>query len=146
MNKKGFTLIEGLVTMGLLSVMTLVFIGGVHSLKNAFKSTQLISSTDKQVQDIAENIKAGLENYQINFDFDSDANSQLDISNLPMAWDEKKVGSRADCPNCAGSYGYYIQPLEEFRGLYRVTLRMTHKTWVAAGESYRDYVFVVGVK
>lgn len=150
-NQKGQTIVESLVGLGLISVIGLAFSGGMVALRNATKTSVVMSSTERQINDIAENIKAGVENYQVNYNFDTagtttNLDKALDYQNLPMAWDNEITTSRDNCPKCAGTYGYIIQPLEAYRGLFQVTLRLTHKDWAAHGEKYRDYTFVVSAK
>lgn len=146
-NNKGQTIIEALVGFAMIVIVGFAFTGGMVALRNTTRDTVMMSSTDKQVSDIAENIKAGVENYQVNFDYsDEGAEVALALDNLPMAWDNGINKPRKECPDCAGTYGYIIQPFESFRGLYRVTLRMTHKSWAAKNEKYRDYTFVMSAK
>ncbi|MBS1971629.1 MAG: prepilin-type N-terminal cleavage/methylation domain-containing protein [Bdellovibrionales bacterium] len=145
-NQSGYTFIEVLLSLGLLSIVMFAFIGGFISLKGSSRDSLVLSSSERQVDDIAENIKASIENYQVNFNYKTGKETALTLDNLPMAWDIGVLSTRAECPDCAGTYGYIIQPLEQFRGLYQVTLRMTHKSWAVKGEKYRDYVFVVSAK
>lgn len=143
---QGFTLLEVLLALGILVVVSFAFVGGLASLKGNSRESLLLSSSSRQVDDVAENIKAGIENYQINFNYHDGKVKALKLESLPMAWDIGILTTREQCPDCAGTYGYLIQPLEKFRGLYIVTLRMTHKMWKAKGETYRDYSFVVSAK
>lgn len=150
-NQKGQTIIEALVGLGLISIVGFAFTSGMVALRNATKSSVTLSATERQISDIAENIKAGVENYQVNYNYDDpgslkNVNDVLDLKKLPMAWDANMVTTREQCADCAGTYGYLIQPLKEYRGLYQVTLRMTHKDWIARGEDFRDYNFVVSAK
>lgn len=145
-NNRGQTLVESLVGFALIGIVGMVFVGGLISLRNTTKSTIVMSSADKQINDIAENIKSGVENYQINFNYNASIGDVLEVSKLPMAWDSNRVAFRSECPECPGTFGYTIQPFEAFRGLYKVTLRMTHTSWTAKGEPFRDYVFVVSAK
>ncbi|MEK2645688.1 hypothetical protein [Bdellovibrio sp. BCCA] len=146
LNNRGQTIVESLVGLGLIAIVGSAFIGGMVSLRNTSRSTVVMSSSEKQIADIAENIKSGVENYQVNFNYKTAAGEMLAPDSLPMAWDNGKVALREDCPDCAGTYGYVIQPYESYRGLYKVTLRMTHKMWAAKGEPYKDYIFVVSAK
>lgn len=146
LNNRGQTIIESLVGLGLLAIMGSAFIGGMVSLRNTSRGTAVMSSSEKQIADIAENIKSGVENYQVNFKYDVAAGELLKPDSLPMAWDNGKIAPRDECPDCAGTYGYTIQPYESYRGLYKVTLRMTHKLWIEKGEAYKDYIFVVSAK
>jgi type II secretory pathway pseudopilin PulG len=145
-NSQGYTFVEVLMAMVLLTIMTFSLVGGMVSLKGTSRDSLVLSASERQVDDVAENIKSGIENYQINFNYREGKGIALSLDNLPMAWDIGVLTTREECPQCAGSYGYVIQPMEEFRGLYLVTLRMTHKTWKAKGEEYRDYAFVVSAK
>lgn len=145
-NQKGQTIVEAIVGFGLITLVGLTFVGGMVTLRNTTKSTILLSATDKQVNDIAENIKAGVENYQINYDSERSVSELLNPATLPMAWDNGKVALRKDCDTCPGTYGYVIQPYPEYRGLYKVTLRVTHRSWIDKGEAFKDYHFVVSAK
>ncbi|QLY26993.1 hypothetical protein [Bdellovibrio sp. KM01] len=142
---KGQSIVEALVALGLISVIGLAFTGGLVQLRNTSKSSLLASATDRQVSDISENIKAGVQDYQVNFDYDpSQIDTYLALNNLPMQWDVGRVAAKGQCDTCQGTYGYLIQPYEKYRGLYLVTLRMTHKSWLP--EKFRDYTFVVSAK
>ncbi|WP_413578453.1 hypothetical protein ACLVWU_07935 [Bdellovibrio sp. HCB290] len=144
-NNHGQTIIEALVALGLISVIGLTFAGGMANLYKTSQSSLMAGSTDRQVSDIAENIKAGVQDYQVNFNYDqTKIDDFLPPDKLPMLWDIGRVAERGNCDTCQGSYGYIIQPYELYRGLYLVTLRMTHKSW--APEKFRDYTFVVSAK
>nr|BFD67100.1 hypothetical protein HAGR004_21220 [Bdellovibrio sp. HAGR004] len=145
-NNQGQTLVEALVGFGLIVIVGFAFTGGMVSLRNTTRSTVELSSTDKQINDIAENIKSGVENYQVNFDYKEGASSALAPDTLPMAWDNGISVPKEECETCAGRYGFTIQPYENYRGLYKVTLRMTHTSWKEKNEAFRDYIFVVSAK
>ena len=61
-----------------------------------------------------------------------------------MAWDLGVNLPVSQCPNCRGKYGFVIQPLDMFRGLYTVTLRFTYQDW--GNGVYKDYIFLVSAK
>lgn len=145
-SSSGNSLIEVLLAMGLLSIGSFAFIGGIVSLRGNTHDSMVLSASERQVDDIAENIKSSIENYQVNFDYKNGKVNSLALDNLPLAWDIGVVTTREACPDCAGTYGYVITPMEQYRGLYQVTLRLTHKSWIAKGEKYRDYIFVVSAK
>lgn len=143
-NIQGQTILETLIGSALIAIVGLAFVGGIIALRNTAKQTLVLSSTEKQIADIAENIKAGVENYQVNFDYSEESlAAALDPEKLPMAWDNGISVQRKDCETCSGTFGYTIQPYEAYRGLYKVTLRMTHKSWP---EKFRDYIFVMSAK
>ncbi|MNL18365.1 hypothetical protein D3C87_1395080 [compost metagenome] len=142
-NNRGQSILESLVGLGLIVVVGFAFVGGIVALRKTTKGTVTLSATERQISDIAENIKAGVENYQINYNYRADIDQLLNYKALPMSWDIGVAVPRAQCTECQGTFGYVIVPYEKFRGLYKVTLRMTHKSWL---EPYRDYVFVVSAK
>lgn len=143
-NVKGFTIIEMLVALVLIVAGTFVLIGGFNMLTKIAKTTDVTSNYDKQINEISSNIKAGIENYQVNFNYkDSTGKELLPVDSLPMVWDIGASGTKAECVWCKGTYGYTIRPLEAMRGLYYVQIRFTHQSW---GQNFRDVSFVVSVK
>lgn len=150
-NRSGQTIIESLIGAAILGIMFLILVSGLSALRQGSRNNLVLSSSENQINNIADNIKSGIENYQINYNYDSVGSSAnldkaLDPLNLPMAWDANHDALKADCSSCPGTYGYIIQPLEAYRGLYQVTLRMTHKDWEEKGEHFRDYIFMVSTK
>lgn len=143
-SQRGFTIVEALIGFVILGTACFSFILGVVSLRDVVKKTNVTSTYDKQINEICSNIKAGVENYQIDFNFDnSNGDDPLPVESLPMAWDMDVVSTKEKCPWCQGSFGYSIRPLETMRGLYSVNVRFTHKKW---GDFRRDFSFVVSVK
>lgn len=143
-NSKGFTLIETGVALGVAAIGAFMILKGMDSMRDLTEDTLLLSSNERQIHAIADNLRTGLEQQQINFDYsDASTKRELKIEDLPMGWDVGISAPKDSCPNCRGRYGYTIQVLERYRGLYQVTLRVTHKEW---REPFRDYKFVVTVK
>lgn len=150
--EQGFTLVENLVALGILAIICAGLFGGMVIMQKLSTTSRMMSASDKQISDIADNIRVALESHQIDFgrvvkgDAESNIetiNSVLDPSRLPMAWDVGVTGTAKDCPQCKGRYGFVIQPFERFPGLYLVTLRMTNQSWSVP---YRDYQFVVSAR
>ena len=110
------------------------------------KNIQLTSTTSKLVGTILENVRNSSQNMQVNFDYTTAAGDFLNVNQLPMAWDDGLITTAASCPGCPGRYGYTIQPYEQQRGLYIVTVRLTHTKWKTENPSYRDYTFVTSGK
>jgi len=143
-SQKGLTIVEVLVALGILFIAVFSFMGGFVALSNLTKKTSVTSAYDKQINEICENIKAGVENYQINFNFkDNPDEDILPVESLPMAWDVGIVAPKGECSWCQGAFGYTIRPTESMRGLYTVQIRFTHKSW---GASTREFSFIVSVK
>jgi type II secretory pathway pseudopilin PulG len=144
LNQRGYSLIEIGVALGIMLVGIFVITRGMDSMREITEDTLTLSANERQINMIADNLRTGLEQYQINFDqSDKRLEEILKVDTLPMAWDVGKNGPAENCPTCKGRYGYSIQVLERYRGLFLVTLRVTHKDW---SEPFRDYKFVVTVK
>ncbi len=145
-NNQGQTIVESLVALGLISMIGLIFFGGLVQLRKTTTDSLRDSATDRQIADIAENIKAGVQKYQVNFNLDkASVEYFMKPEELPMAWDVGVVAEKSQCEKCQGRYGYMIQPYDKYRGLYLVTLRLTHTSWLPS-EPYRDYNFLVSAK
>lgn len=149
-NQRGVTLLEIMFAMGILALGTYLTIEGVDQLSESTRSTKNISSTERQIAMIVDNIRTSLGQYQINYDPSSATKQEaLELDSLPMEWDPGV--ERLAIPECladkkkclGGRYGFVVQPLEEPRGLYTVTLRMTHRDWK---EPFREYTFLVTVQ
>jgi type II secretory pathway pseudopilin PulG len=148
-NQKGVTLLEVMFALGILIVGTYLTVKGVDSLQDATRATKNMSSTERQISMIVDNIRTSLGMYQINYSYAASAKEDaLAIAKLPMEWDpgvERPLTD--DCKNhqkcLGGRYGFVIQPVEQARGLYTITLRMTHRDWK---EPFREYQFLVTVQ
>lgn len=143
-NNLGLTIVEVLVGLGIAVTAGSAVTMGLIQAQNQTKKTTETDVTDKQILEIAENIRIAPETYQVTFDYTGDAADRLlNPTSLPMAWDKNKSVPVAECPDCPGRYGYIVQPFENYRGLYLVTLRLTHKSWK---DTYREHQFVVSPK
>lgn len=151
-NEKGFTLVENLIALAIVGVVSIGLFGGMVVMQKLATTSRMMSASDKQISDIADSVRVALESHQIDFgrsvkssaeqNIDS-INRSLDVDKLPMYWDTGMTGTKEDCPNCQGRYGFIIQPFEQFPGLYVVTLRVTHESWM---EPYKEYQFVVSAR
>lgn len=145
LKSSGFSIIEVLVSVGILGIITTVFVGGLSQFRDISRQTDLLSSSDKQINDIAENIRANFHYYQVNFDYTATTmNSLLAVNSLPMAWDVGISVPAAQCTSCKGRYGFIIQPVDAFRGLFTVRLRFTHQDW--GNGNFKDYIVLVSSK
>lgn len=139
----GFAIIENLVSLVIILMATGALMSAIMVYRRVAHSVETQSSQEKQVLQIIENVRTGLENYQISFAVgDAERDRLLASSKLPMAWDAEIVTAKENCPGCPGRFGYVVQPFEGMRGLYLVTMRMTHKDW----DIPKDYEFVVSAK
>ncbi|MBY0315245.1 MAG: prepilin-type N-terminal cleavage/methylation domain-containing protein [Bdellovibrionales bacterium] len=141
-NNKGFTLVEVMVGAGLFMMVFLgVFIGSSQIAKLTSESATL-NTSDNMVDAIIENIRQSFSTQIITLSKERSVEGLLnDTSKLPMAWSLDIDAPVEQCKECPGRYGYAIQSLGSYAGMYLVTVRFTHRDW--AGEA-RTYEFIVG--
>ena len=146
-NQKGVTILEVMFAIGVLVVGTYVTVKGIDSMQDMTRNTRTISNTDRQIAMIIENIRTSLAQYQINYTFDADSRNDA-LKEMPMEWSagvERPVTNDCKVKKIClpGRYGFVVQPIEAYRGLYEVTLLMTHTYWK---EDFREYKFLVTVQ
>lgn len=142
-NAKGFSLVEAMVAIGLVSLVGFSLAVGIHQFRTLVAKSQVSQVVDRQINDIVENIRPNINLYQIDYSIsETERLDALAIEKLPMAWDVGVMATAKSCPSCPGRYGYIIQPFSGLPGLYMLTVRMTHRSW----EAFRDYTFVVTAK
>lgn len=143
---KGFTVIECLVALAIISVIGILFASAMDGFRRINRESLSMSSADREINEILENVRSSVESHQVMFDSSSESRERiLDPKNLPMAWDVGLHGTAEQCPGCGGRHGYVIQPFVGggMSGLYLITLRMTYRKW---SETYKDFQFVVTTK
>ncbi len=138
----GYSLIEALIAASMVAFIGCTLALGLFQYKKIMLRSQLTQVVERQIRDIVENIRPNIGQYQINFDGTSKAREDaLSNDKLPMAWTVGLITQAEKCATCPGRFGYTVQPLS-FKGLYRLSLRVTHKDW----DRPRDYVFLVTSK
>lgn len=148
-SEAGVTLLEIMLALGILMLGSYLTIEGINQMESISRDTRNLSTTERQISMIVENIRTGLGTYQITFDPSKDVlKKMLDLKTLPMAWSNGVVIAVEECSitkTCPpGRYGYVVQPMQgQSKGLYIVTLRMTHPEWK---EPFRDYEFLVTIQ
>jgi prepilin-type N-terminal cleavage/methylation domain-containing protein len=146
--QRGFTLVEIMLAVAVLVVGAYLTAEGVNQMDSAAKDTRLLSSTERTINAIADNIRTSLGSYQITYDASvATKNKMLDVAKLPMAWGPGLIVSVTTCTatkSCPiGRYGFLITPMPNYRGLYSVTLRMTTPEWK---DAYREFTFLATVQ
>lgn len=144
-NQRGFSLVETLVGLGIMVSSGLAIVTTILVVRGVGVEIETRSSEEKQIMQIVENIRTAPENFQIAFvTGDQDKETLLKPETLPMAWGNNMVAEASECEGCPGRFGYIVQPFQGMRGLYVVTLRMTHASWKEP--TYKDFEFVVSAR
>lgn len=139
----GYSLIEALIAASMVAFIGGTLALGLFQYKKIVSRSQLTQVVESQIRDIVENVRPNVGQYQITFDYREEARQEaLNVNKLPMAWTVGLITPADRCPTCPGRFGYVIQPVPAFNGLYRLTLRLTHKDW----DRPREYMFLVTSK
>ncbi|XGC79882.1 hypothetical protein ACES2L_11130 [Bdellovibrio bacteriovorus] len=150
-NQKGISILESLLGMAMITLVGSFFISGTLSLKKVAKESTTKNSLYKQINDVIESIRPNVRMYQINYlGTDQERNNALALDTLPMAWGNGLITTAEKCRACPGRFGYVIQTYPGMKGLYLVTVRLSHKDWAESTSvtnpsafGFVDYQFVV---
>lgn len=155
-NQQGMSILEVLLGLAMITLVGSFFISGILSMKKVATDSGTKNSLYKQINDVIENIRPNVRMYQINyFTTDREREEALNPEKLPMAWGNGMMSTKEQCPGCPGRYGFVIQAYPGMKGLYLVTVRLTHKDWAQSveggtkagpGYGYVDYQFVVNAQ
>lgn len=147
-NRKGFSLVETLVALGIGAVIAGAIAGYVAYLSKMHQTMILQKSTSQAIHAFAENIRFNLSLYQISFDNSVPREEALLAADkLPLAISENNVIPRSECSRkpCRAYLGYIIIPSEFVRNLYQVKFMVAN---VGSKEVVwqKDYSYYITVK
>ena len=144
-SQEGFSLIEVFMAMSILTIFSLSLIGGLVQMRKFFSKNKRSDIVHQQVWNLMQNIQENPNLYEKHYGkatFDSGEATTL-------AWSNEKISKVSECPSCPGRL-YYLILQEEINsmsygkgGLYKVSIRFTHKNWDSA---YEDYHFLIREK
>ncbi len=142
LNKKGFTIIEPILALSILIIMSLISYSSINQVNGLSKRVSISESSEKTVLQIIENVRTNMTSFKSSGTYYTDASALalLDDANLVMAWDINKNMKKDSCLNCKGRYGFVMQPYEEFRGLYILTIKFNHEIWSGRPKIYKFLV------
>ena len=145
LNKKGFSIIESLIALSLLSIVMLISYSSIDQVKKLANNVTSSENSEKQALQIIENVRSNMNTFKATYEYYSDESAEklLEDSKLSMAWDKNIHTTTEKCPDCKGRYGYVLQPYEKYRGLFVLTLKVTHQSWGANSKKFR---FLVSAK
>ena len=144
-NNNGFSFIEILVALSILGAFIFYFTGGNSDLLKRNKNLEELMIMERHVNSLYENIQSNIDIYQITYnpkDFNNNADPTKIKKYLPIAWDMNNLTTVSDCSECPGRMGFVIVPLEGYRGLYKLTIRVTHPNISV----FKDYLFLINGK
>ncbi len=146
-NNKGITLVENIVAFAILGAVLLVVVNGISFIDNEKKVQAESYSGETIVLSLIESIRANIHLEKINPAPDPFINARTirDLKNqLHLCWTRDGYFPRNN-QDCPGRMGYSISTLTTgaavYRGLYKVTLRVTHDTLFP--NRFKNYEFIV---
>lgn len=138
-------MVEVMVAAGLLGGLIYYFSGGTSFLSSRNKNLEELMIMERHVNTLSDNIQSNIDVYQITYDpkeFNANADPVKLAKYLPLAWDLKILTDVKNCLSCPGRMGYIIVPLDGYRGLYKLTIRVTHPKL----PKFKDYSFLINGK
>lgn len=141
-SNRGFTIIESLVGISLLGILLSISISAVQQVRKISETVTTSEISDKQILQIIENVRSNMNSFKATYDYydEISANMLLEDSKLAMAWDNNTDTTIDKCPTCRGRYGYVLQPYEKYRGLFILTLKVSHQNWQSGPKTYKFLV------
>ena len=142
LNQKGFTIIEPMIALSILIIMSLISYSSINQVRGLSKRVSVSESSEKTVLQIIENVRTNMTSFKSSGTYYTEASALtlLDDANLIMAWDINKNVKKDSCLACKGRYGFVMQPYEEFRGLYILTIKFKHESWNGNPKIYKFLV------
>lgn len=139
----GMSLAEIMVGVGLFAIVAYQFIGGSNFLRDFSKDTEESVAIENIVKSIYDNVSTNISLFKVSYDpddfFAAISPSELD-KKLDYAWSKDVFVAKEQCRECPGRLGYVIVPVTQYRGLYRLVIRVTHKEKI---NGFRDYTYLI---
>lgn len=139
---KGFSFVELMVAVSIFGTFVVIYIGITKNFYLNNKNVLETTVVNNYVNGIYNNIQSNIELYQVSYDSTSFINMTSAAAlkqNLPLAWDSQKLSSVSSCPACPGRMGFIIAPIPSYRGLYKLTIRVTHPKI----PGFKDYIMLL---
>lgn len=126
-NNKGLSLVEGVIATGLI---TFVGYTGLNQMNNQNRTLNTIVNTSMSrsvVNSLIEAVSEDVSFYQIQYNGNE---GQLREKQVPMRWDyDGKIYKPEECKTCVGKMGVKITPVPQYRGFYKLTIRISHPSF-----------------
>lgn len=134
-----------MIGISMLSTVMYMSLQSVDMVRSSIKTVSSGYSADKLVASIVENARGNLESFRINYEYydSTKIETLLADDKLTNAWDINTDDASGNCQSCDGRYGFVVQPLEELRGMYVLSIRVIHKKW---GSRDKKYKFILSAR
>ena len=129
-------MMEALVGIALLGIIIVVGTTGYEQIQKTSQTLATLNTTENRVNEIIYGIKANATQQITNFS----TNQSFNTSDLPMAWSLNMDTLATECPECPGRYGYTINAVPNYSGIYEVKIKFTHTDWAQGPKEFQFLV------
>lgn len=153
-SRKGFSLLEIVVALGLLSMGMVGVMRLSAFLSKGARHLVSVSTRDRLVQSLVSSIQANPKLYRVisepvgSIDSAGRLVTERKLSELALAWSKTYFGDSKNCTACPGRMGYVIQPVLGVPGLFQISVRVTSRE-IFQGKNgqgtSRDYRFLTSL-
>lgn len=148
-NQRGFGMIEVLISFAILGAGMYTIMEGLDYIENKKNASNKDVALESMLSSVVESIRSNIIMEKVDFQASqtwlNNSTHQAIKDSLKMCWNADGLIPIENYPNCPGRMGYVVSPMKtgnlEFRGLYQVTIRLTHDEQFP-GRS-REYQFIV---
>jgi hypothetical protein len=147
-NQKGFGLLETMVGFALLGAGAYIVLEGIDFIGDKKDVIDRSASQEAVVSGLVESIRANIHMEKVDFsadEFIGNTTYEKVHESLNLCWVNDGIVPAEVYPKCPGRIGYVVTPLKmgglELRGLYKITLRMTHQELFPG--TFKQYEFIV---
>lgn len=148
LNQRGFGLMEVLIAFGILGVGTMIALQAISYIDEKKVTVDREATMEGLLTGLIESVRTNIAMEKIDFAADEFLNNtsyEAVERSLQLCWVHDGIIPVETLPTCPGKIGYVVTPLKigtlELRGLYKVTVRMTHKELFPG--TYKQYEFIV---
>lgn len=146
--QKGFGLVEVMIGFAILGVGTFIALQGIDFIDKKKVLIDREATQEGLLTGLIESIRINIAMEKIDFNAENFLqNTTYDAvhSSLQLCWVHDGIIPLETFPQCPGRIGYVVTPLKmgplELRGLYKVTVRMTHAELYP--NTFKQYEFIV---
>lgn len=146
--QKGFGLVEVMMGFAILGIGTTIALQGIDFIENKKVMIDREATQEGLLTGLIESIRANVAMEKVDYAADEFLNNttyEAVHKSLQLCWVHDGIIPLETFPKCPGRIGYVVSPLKmgpmELRGLYKVTVRMTHSELYP--NTYKQYEFIV---
>jgi type II secretory pathway pseudopilin PulG len=148
-NHKGFGILESIIAMALFGAGIYIVLNGIDVISSSKDKASEKMDLEKIISSSFEQIRSSIQSEKIDFKASENFLSKSTYSevqeSLVLRWNKNGITTIDGCSTCKGRMGYVVTPYQignlTFRGMYKVTLRVTHE--VLFPNEFREYQFIV---